>query len=393
MIILPYSTALTLSKPPIVTYSMVLLCAIVFSMQLGSDTFTESMLYYPYSWNPINMVTCALAHGSFGHLIGNMIFFIAFAPALESLVGHKVRYIWIMVFIAVITSISYSLSVWIGDSQNVPTLGFSGVVSGMIGLSAYLMPKARIRVFVWYILAWKTFYIYSWILAIGFIGMDAWTMFTTTSSGGINLVAHVSGGIAGYLYGVFWLKDRKQETLQELNEEIQVMRVRQKYGKSRSDAFRAMKAFEERQAIKQKQLDYDKFLSQLYQMVSTHRDSEAIYTLMTQYDLDTPSHELEAIYERMNDWGASRTQLCFGRLIIEQLDREQRFGRAVVYIEKCQSLSPQFILPDISRTLFYANLAINTGMTEVAKSLLINSEKRYGNLLNTDQCNHLLQKI
>jgi hypothetical protein len=42
--------------------------------------------------------------------------------------------------------------------------------------------------------------------------------------GGINLVAHVSGGVAGYLYGFSFLKNHREETQDELNDEIEYMK-------------------------------------------------------------------------------------------------------------------------------------------------------------------------
>ena len=49
------------------------------------------------------------------------------------------------------------------------------------------------------------------------------------------------------------------------------------------------------------------------------------------------------------------------------------------------------MLPDISRTLFYAQMALETGKPLVAKNLVDNSAKRYGALVNTQQFDHLLQ--
>jgi hypothetical protein len=133
-------------------------------------------------------------------------------------------------------------------------------------------------------------------------------------------------------------------------------------------------------------------MGQVYQMVKTHRDSEAVLELLNKYDLDSLHTELEIVFERANEWGPSRTLLCLGRLIIQILDNEKRHGRAIVYIEKCQAVSVQFILPDVSRTLFYAQMSIDTGKPEVARGLLANAAKRYGALLNHEQCNHLYQK-
>ena len=42
------------------------------------------LMYAPDSWNPVKMLTASLAHGDWGHIIFNLIFFIAFAVVLYS---------------------------------------------------------------------------------------------------------------------------------------------------------------------------------------------------------------------------------------------------------------------------------------------------------------------
>ncbi|MCP3689701.1 MAG: rhomboid family intramembrane serine protease, partial [Gammaproteobacteria bacterium] len=137
---------------------------------------TQMLWYVPQSWNPLTMVTSSLAHANWLHLLGNLAFFLAFAPALEALIGNRLRHLWIMLFISLVVGISYSASFLISNSEPLPTLGLSGVVTGMIGLSAYLMPHARIRVFCWVIIFWKIIYIPAWILAAIYIGLDGWVM-------------------------------------------------------------------------------------------------------------------------------------------------------------------------------------------------------------------------
>ena len=391
MLIIPYSTALTLARPPWVSYAAVGLCALIYTFQVAAP-ITETLLYYPDSWNPVNMISASLAHADFWHLFGNIVFFMAFAPALEILIGNWLRYVGIMLFIALAVGVGYSTSVVIGGSAPIPTLGFSGVVMGMIGLSAYLMPRARIRVFCWFILAWKTFYVPAWILAVVYIGLDAWTLFTASDHGGINLVAHVVGGLAGYAYGALWLEDRREETSAELAEEIESMRIEQKYGKTRAEAHRYKQAIDPVLEEKARTREYDRFLGQVYQLAKTHRDSEAIVMLLTHYDLRTRFTEVEIAFERVLEWGPSRTALCLGRLLIEVMDREQRYGRALMVIERCQAISPKFVLADLSRTLFYAEMALDTGKPEVTRNLTRDAETRYGQLVNSQQCQHLLQK-
>lgn len=365
---------------------------VVFALQISSDV-TESLMYYPQSWNPVRMITSSLAHADWFHLIGNMIFYLAFAPALEILLGSKIRYIWIMLFIVFVVGISDSIAALVGLSPDLPSLGFSGVVMGMIGLSAYLMPQAKIRVFWWWGFFGKTFFVRAWILAAYYIGFDTWTMITASDYGGIGVVAHVAGGVAGYLYGYLWLEERREEVQEDLTHEIKVMNVEQQSGKSLADAARFKKEIDHKIAVKKEFQEHDRFMGRVYKMVETGRDSDAVYRLMSQYDLTTPTHELEDVFERIQEWGASRTLLCIGRLIIYKLDTEMRYGTAIFYIEKCQQVSPQFVLPDVSRTLYYAQMAFDTGKFDVTKNLVMNSRKRYGNLVNCDQCNHLLQKV
>ena len=392
MIIFPYSSALRIAKQPYVTYGVVLSCLLVFWLQLGYPV-TESLMYYPHSWNPVTMLTSSLAHGGWMHLFGNLIFFMAFAPALEVIIGNKLRYLWVLLFVSFVVGIGYSISIIIGNIQPLPTLGLSGVVMGMIGLSAYLMPHAKIKVFCWLIIFWKTFFVPAWILAAIYIGLDVWTMITADSYHGINVVAHVAGGIAGYVFGFLWLKERREETRDELDDEIEAMNIKIKYGDTREQAHRYNKAIEGNQLAKQKTRDEDKFMGNVYQCVRTHRNGEAIVLLLTRYDESTPVSDLEIVYKRVEEWGPSRTLLCLGRLIIHCLDEDKRFGRALVFIEKCQIISPQFVIADLSKTLFYARFAMETGKLEIAKNMLIDSDERYGAHVNQKQCQEFLQQI
>ena len=390
MLIFPYSTALSLARPPWVCYGAAALCVLVFMLQLGTPV-TESLLYYPDSWNPIRMVSSSLAHAGFLHLAGNLVFFLAFAPALEIIVANPIRFAGILLLVAIVTSASYSLWTALTGDPNIPSLGFSGVVTGMIGLAAFLMPRARIRVFFW-LIVWKTFYVPAWILAAIYIGVDAWTMFAQGNQGGINLVAHVSGGVAGFAYGWFRLGERKAEIGEELADEIEAMAIEQRHGKTRAQAHRYQKRTAPLEAEREKQRQEDRYLHHVYRLVQADRNADAIMELLERYGDSTLYTELEALFERVAEWGPSRTQLCLGRQIIDLLDRERRYGRALMMIERCQAVSPKFVLPDVRRTQFYAEMAIDTGKAPVAVRLLEDAAKRYAGLLNVEQCRHLWQQ-
>jgi len=158
--------------------------------------------------------------------------------------------------------------------------------------------------------------------------------------------------------------------------------------------FGKKKEVKEQQAQGMSVQEYDRFMGRVYRMVGCHRDSDAIYLLMDQYDyLQTWTQEFEALYEHVEQWGPSRTLLCLGRLIIYKLDREKRHDRVLTYIEKCQNISPQFVLPELSRTTFYARQAIEAGRLDIAKNLIAEHETRYGDLVGSSECDRLLSLI
>ncbi len=140
--------------------------------------------------------------------------------------------------------------------------------------------------------------------------------------------------------------------------------------------------------------EHDRLMGRVYRMVGSHRDSDAVYMLMDEYDyLQTRTQEFEALYQHVEQWGPSRTLLCLGRLIIYKLDREKRQDRVITYIEKCQKINPQFLLPEISRVTFYARQAIEVGKLGLAKNLIVEYETRYGDLVGNGECDRLLKLI
>ncbi len=158
--------------------------------------------------------------------------------------------------------------------------------------------------------------------------------------------------------------------------------------------FGKKKEVNEQQSPKPSVQEHDRLMGRVYRMVGSHRDSDAVYMLMDEYDyLQTRTQEFEALYQHVEQWGPSRTLLCLGRLIIYKLDREKRQDRVITYIEKCQKINPQFLLPEISRVTFYARQAIEVGKLGLAKNLIVEYETRYGDLVGNGECDRLLKLI
>jgi membrane associated rhomboid family serine protease len=170
---------------------------------------TKALWYIPDSWNPVTMVTSTFSHGSWDHLIGNLLFFYAFAAAVELVVG-SLAFFGVIAAMAFGTNIAYSLAM-ISVENPLPTVGLSGVVMGMIAMLTYFLPTAKIRCFYWFIIKIGTVAVSAWLLALFFIGVDVYTLLSQDEMGGINLVAHVSGAFLGFALGFTFFRSQKRQ--------------------------------------------------------------------------------------------------------------------------------------------------------------------------------------
>lgn len=469
MFILPYSTELKLNKIPFITYAVILICILVFSLQINnrmsiqndvssycSSIFTikgklddiasnrnycaqilsslhryvrskddvdkfisdrivydrhqtasekieiikkhyqrfvittvesldKQLMHYSDSINPVTMLTSTLSHSNFGHIFFNLLFFLAFAPALEILINNRWQFLKLLLIISFASGIAYVITML--ASEPIPTLGLSGVVMGMIGLSAFLIPKAKIRVLMWFIVIVKRLYIPVWIVAVWYIGWDSWGLITGSGDSGINLVAHVSGGITGYFLGWLWFKDRREEYQYELDEEIENRRSQRVDKGSYATYKGGQQEGAERLRQKMAKRDSAAFMSRLYNAVICDRDSDAIVYMLEDSDTIGTSVEVyEELFESMSQWKPSRAQLCMGRLVINLLMLTHQFGRAIEYTERCQSISKDFVLALPSEVLLLAQNAMKLQKYELAYYLVREAGSRYSGKIDDIQC-------
>lgn len=199
---------------PYVNYSLIVLNAAVFTWEvLVTNNFTSGRstaeIYLEYGAIPRlvlqgdipRIVTSMFIHGGILHIAGNMIFLYVFGDNVEDRFGHiKYSALYIMwgIFAALIHS-TYALAAGMAD---IPAIGASGAISGVLGTYLILFPRARIyTVVVAFIITTVripalAFLPFWFILQIIFslIGQ----------SGGVAYLAHIGGFIAGVGTGYAW---------------------------------------------------------------------------------------------------------------------------------------------------------------------------------------------
>ncbi|MCK5359742.1 MAG: rhomboid family intramembrane serine protease, partial [Gammaproteobacteria bacterium] len=353
------------------------------------------LMYNPSSWNPVRTLTSVLSHADWLHVLGNLIFFFAFAAAIETLLISKLHYIGFMLMTAIIIDITYSLSILASGSPPLPSLGLSGVVSGVIGLSAFLMPRARIRTFIWFIVFYlKAFPMPAWILALWFIGWDAYYLMAYSDHGGINLIAHVTGGVTGYLYGFFFLKKHRKSIQEELDEEINYMRNTRSDQPGATSSHRSGDKYSEHIQERDAKREHANYSQKLYRYVNVGNNSEAIVLYLKDYDLYEGSIEIyEDLYEEMDKWKKCRALLCLGRLIINLLIEQKENKRALNYIIRCLKIKEDFVLATPQEAITMTLYAMELQQYPLAYQIIRRADLRYGKYIDLDHAQYLEAQI
>ncbi len=169
---------------------------------------THQLWYEPRTWNVLTMLSASIAHGSWLHVIGNLVFFFAFAATLEMLLGGA-AYIAVLLALALLSHAVYSVAT-LTVPQPLPTVGLSGVVYGVMALFVFFLPRTRIRCFLWFVIIFKRVAVPAWTLVLAFVGFDVVQLFTGEANSEVNFAAHVGGAGFGYLLGVTLFRRRRR---------------------------------------------------------------------------------------------------------------------------------------------------------------------------------------
>jgi len=156
----------------------------------------------------ITLITSMFMHGGIAHIFGNMLFLMIFGDNIENRLGHF-RYLIFYLVCGIIASLAHVfVSVSMGSSTLIPSLGASGAISGVLGGYLLLFPKRRVRVVMFYqimvvpaIVAIGIWFAFQLINGIGILG--------SSQGGGVAYGAHIGGFIAGFFLVKFFALGRR----------------------------------------------------------------------------------------------------------------------------------------------------------------------------------------
>jgi len=212
---IPLRDDIPTERLPVVTIGLIILNTAVFLYQLSLGPQAEAFIFnygaIPYQIvfggespagvnfpSKLTLLTSMFLHGGWMHLIGNMLYLWIFGNNIEDQLGHFV-YLIFYVACGLLAGLAHILS---DPSSQVPSVGASGAIAGVLGAYLIKFPKARILTLIWLGFFVRLVYIPAiFVLGFWFVLQIIAGLPTVGAgqTGGIAYFAHIGGFVAGII--------------------------------------------------------------------------------------------------------------------------------------------------------------------------------------------------
>lgn len=201
-------------KTPVIAYLLIAINSLVFLSMLGLGESALKLFYDQYALTPAmvikgqtlyTLVTSMFLHGSFGHIIGNMLFLNIFGDNIEAVFGR----IKFLLFYLICGFGASFLQIITDPLSTIPNLGASGAIAGVMGAYLVLFPRNEVEVLYQGFIGSRTqtvpayAMLFYWFIAQLFGGVGS---LAVSTGGGIAFFAHVGGFITGVVIARIYKK-------------------------------------------------------------------------------------------------------------------------------------------------------------------------------------------
>jgi membrane associated rhomboid family serine protease len=179
----------------------------------GGDAFIMKWAFVPsrYLANPsgdfLTLFTAMFVHAGWVHLGGNMLYLWIFGDNVEDRFGH----IPFTVFYLLCGLAATFAQLAVSTGSDVPNLGASGAIAGVLGAYILLFPQGRVKVLQGrqVIQVPALIVIGMWIALQLFSGIGSIT--NAAQTGGVAYMAHVGGFLAGFVLTFLFRGSRRAQ--------------------------------------------------------------------------------------------------------------------------------------------------------------------------------------
>jgi membrane associated rhomboid family serine protease len=214
MLIIPLYDDNPTVRTPVLTIALIAACILVFLWQLSQGPRGEVAVSYALGLVPAvlfgkaelppelvmvpawaTVLTSMFLHGGFLHIAGNMLFLWIFGNNVEDTLGRG-RFILFYLLCGTAAALAQALS---DPGSEIPMVGASGAIAGVLAGYLVLHPRANVRVLFWFFIFVRLINVPAMVLIGGWFLMQVLGGLATPASptGGIAFWAHVGGFAAG----------------------------------------------------------------------------------------------------------------------------------------------------------------------------------------------------
>jgi len=190
-----------------------------------------NLSFIPYEWShftdihaknmvpvPLTVFTSMFIHGGWIHLLSNMLYLWIFGDNIEDTLGHF-KYLIFYLLCGIVATLAHGI---ININSQIPTVGASGAIAGVLGAYLILFPKARIKTLFIIVIFVKVIRIPAFVILIYWISLQLLSAYAefgqgmSNVGGGIAWFAHIGGFFAGLILVMVMKKRKRRSRLKAL---------------------------------------------------------------------------------------------------------------------------------------------------------------------------------
>ncbi len=227
---LPLRDSVRPRSVPIANYSLIALNVLVFLFEASLPRGAFAQLLTQFGLVPgrlslaqpmslVTLLTSVFLHGSWFHLISNMWTLFIFGDNVEDRMGTG-RYVTFYLLVGVLAGISHA---YFAAGSNVPTVGASGAIAGVLGAYLLLFPRGRVLTLIplfflpWFVEIPAFIYLGVWFFSQLSSGLLSLGDLGATQFSGIAWWAHIGGFVAGMVFVQAFRRRRRQRWTSEFD--------------------------------------------------------------------------------------------------------------------------------------------------------------------------------
>jgi len=211
--VLPLRDNVPTRSRPLVTYALIVTNVLMWVLyELPNlERAVNELAYHPcevenscvqvgQDW-PVTAITSMFMHGDWLHLLGNMLFLWIFGNNVEDAMG-RLRFL-VFYLLAGLAATGLQTAITLGSSSDIagqiPNLGASGAISGVLGAYLLLLPRARVLTVIFFVLREIPAWIFLGVYFLLQLYDANFQLRHPPEGGGVAVFAHVGGFVFGML--------------------------------------------------------------------------------------------------------------------------------------------------------------------------------------------------